>query len=247
MANKVSIYPQRRGSHLVDNDRGLNHLLAFVTLNPEMLRPVINCLTDMNSMDRFREKWGRHSSFQSVPSFRRKLVGEMQKAIRAFYQGAQEQTILDPDTQAVMDPDKYLGRLRGRFAERLIGHYVQLKYDKLHGQFADNPIIEVNAEPIRYGTKLTIDVAGMSDDPEEGTFLEVKVAPTNFGANEDECHYLALLKHRLDHIQFSAVVGGACLHSREQFRIGRFKQLSQAYPNLAWLGYEDIDDLRKIG
>lgn len=236
MPRRIIISRQDREVQVGDREPSLLNLVSFLKRYPEFIKQTAHLFTRIDSFALFVAQWEKEKSVM-WPKTPRLL--EFQKHMWSMAEACQNVKDYDHET--------YWGILKGRLLEKLVGDVIAGRYTGPHCAFADNAAVSVLGRPVVYENhasrdrKETLDIAGIREDPEEGTFFETKVLAKTFG--QDEREYLMMLANRLDEIGFPAVVGGVCLMPNRLFQRGAtYGHLVERYPRLKWYGWEDIKD-----
>lgn len=237
MKERVQLDEEIVGVQIVDDDRALQELVAYVANEPALVVAVATDLAKLKSMTKYREQWKQLNDFRTLSKPYRSHVNNLQRLVSALFHSAQ--------AQGKMPADTYLGLLRGRFGELVVLEHVRAKYQGLGGsRVLDNVVLTINGTQIAYNHKRTVDVGATATEPEEGTFIEVKVSPDRF--SPDGCRFLSVIKAECDRINYRALVAGVTLHSNLVF-LSSNADLPRSYPTVRWLGAEDLLSLRRVG
>ncbi|HEY3315951.1 MAG TPA: hypothetical protein VGL40_11830 [Bacillota bacterium] len=238
MTSRVQLVAQFRAVQEVDSQPSLSRLISFLKIHPDFLESLLDVVFKIKTMANFASEWPGHKK-----RLRGSVLPNSEKQYLQDFLRLVEQLYDSPHGQRDLSEDDYLGRLRGRLAERLVIDPLSSRFAGDGCQFADNPLVKIDGKTVKHKGKSTIDVGGIKEGPKSGVLLEVKVSPSLFST--DCCDYLALLKAEITAIGFDTEVGGITLASKGVFETGGpFSGLRRSYAQLSWLAREDIPELR---
>lgn len=226
---ELHLRAELRDVQSVDGEEPFAALLSFIKTHTIMVEPLVKCLLKFTDKRTFDASWNgfRKTLYQYAFRKQRQHLDRLAHLIEKLYQSASD--------------EQHLAYLRGRMAECIVGEPIRRKYLRRGGVFEDNPSVWIDGSMVKYEPKRTIDVAGFTPDPKDGTFLEVKVSPGLFELEDKE--YLRILAERLEKRDFPARVGGCSLVNQETYH-SKYGYLLQQYPSVSWFGWDDLDSLR---
>ena len=211
--------------------RAAMELAAFLYREESYRRLVARFLAQFHSLSNYR-RWVEAGRPLLVPS--RRARAQRATAVQLLDRLYRQATATPRSPEAA---ERLLGRLRGLVLEELVGLLVAGRYPAPE-LFARDARVIIAGQPVRNGSRQTIDVAGWRPTAATGEFYEVKIFP-GFLQDPGVLGYLEELRAQLGPVP---VIGAITFHYRATLEL--LLPLAD-HPGLTFFALEDLADISR--